>query len=373
MSSIFVVLSLGIFSCDTCQNGTKEPGELCYAIQEVLYVGEFPVAVSLGDLDNDGDLDLVTANDLELSLLQNQGGGRFSTQVSIQVGINPNSLQIQDLDGDLDLDLAVLSASDGALLVLKNDGSAQFVQTPIQSVGSLQELAGGDFDGDSDVDLVGLQSIPGNPLDHLVLLFNDGTAVFTLSAPIEVGDVPSSISVGDIDGDFDLDLLVANQAPDTGISDDVSVLLNLGDGQFAPQIFFTAGAQAIGSALGDFDSDNTLDLAIADGRGKDIILLLNSGAGIFSTPVSIPVGENITQVAAGDFDSDSDLDLVTNGANRVNVFQNNGNMQFALAESFFVGNNPLNLTVGDLNQDSIFDIVAANLDSSSVSVLLSEP
>ncbi len=85
-----------------------------------------------------------------------------------------------------------------------------------------------------------------------------------------VGDRPRSVAIGDLDGDLDLDLAVAN-----GTSDDVSVLLGAGDGTFAADVTYGAGNGAYSVAIGDLDGDGDLDLAVANGYSDDVSVLLN--------------------------------------------------------------------------------------------------
>ncbi len=99
------------------------------------------------------------------------------------------------------------------------------------------------------------------------------------------GELPWSVAVGDLDGDLDLDLAVAN-----GDSGDVSVLINNGSGTFAPQVTYAAGSTPRSVAMGDLDGDLDLDLAVANGFDNDVSVLLNNGDGTFAPQVTYGAG-----------------------------------------------------------------------------------
>ena len=85
-----------------------------------------------------------------------------------------------------------------------------------------------------------------------------------------VGESPSSIFIADLDGDADNDFAVANM-----LSNTVSVLLNNGDGTFAPKVGYDAGFQALSVFGADLDGDGDNDLAVASGRGVSVLLNLS--------------------------------------------------------------------------------------------------
>jgi ankyrin repeat protein len=121
------------------------------------------------------------------------------------------------------------------------------------------------------------------------------------------GNEPYSVAVGDLDGDSDLDLAVANV-----YGANVSVLLNNGNGTFAADVLYGAGSYPSSVAVGDVDGDSDLDLAVANSESHNVSVLLNNGNGTFAAAVHYGAGG--FSVAVGDLDGDSDLDLaVANG------------------------------------------------------------
>ena len=96
-----------------------------------------------------------------------------------------------------------------------------------------------------------------------------------------VGNQPSSIALIDADGDLDLDVAVANIADDY-----LSVLRNLGDGTFAPQVAFQTGDDPAGIAAGDVDADSDLDLVIANSTSRDVSLATSASLRCLPSSIS---------------------------------------------------------------------------------------
>ena len=131
-----------------------------------------------------------------------------------------------------------------------------------------------------------------------------------------VGSVPVSVTMGDLDGDTDLDLAVANYG-----SGDASILLGIGDGTFQNAVNYGVGGALSSVAIGDLDGDSDLDLAVANLTSGNVSVLLGNGDGTFQAPVNYGAGDRPVSIAIGDLDGDNDLDLavVIAGSNSVSV------------------------------------------------------
>ncbi len=203
-------------------------------------------------------------------------------------------------------------------------------------------------------------------LVYVFFLFESN--VFALSFTVltyDVGLQPDSVAVGDYNRDGKLDLAVAK-----GGSNGVSILLGNGDGTFQTAVNYSVNnPQSV--AVGDFNGDGKLDLAVAKGGSNGVSILLGNGDGTFQTAVNYSVN-NPQSVAVGDFNGDGKLDLaVSNSAsNTVSILLGNGDGTFQAAEDYSVGSNPLSVAVGDFNGDGKLDLAAANSASNTVSILL---
>ncbi len=205
---------------------------------------------------------------------------------------------------------------------------------------------------------------------------------FTPQQTFATGSMPSSVAVGDFNGDGKPDLAVANFNSGT-----VSVLLNTTPvgtttPTFAPQQTFTVGNHPIAVVTGDFNGDGKSDLAVINGSDSTVSVLLNTTAMGATTPTFAPqqtftTGTSPDALAVGDFNGDGkpDLAVANSGANTVSVLLNTTAMgattpTFAAQQTFATGTAPAALAVGDFNGDGKPDLAVADGGDAAVSVLL---
>ncbi|MBD2705172.1 VCBS repeat-containing protein [Spirosoma sp. BT702] len=347
-------------------------------------VGVTPHSVVLGDVDGDGDLDLLTAifGD-NVSVRLNNGSGNFTphpTNPNPAVGNLPWSVVLGDVDGDGDLDLLTANLGSSTVSVLLNNGSGNFTPhptNPAPAVGSgPRSVVLGDVDGDGDLDL--LTANLGS--DNVSVRLNDGSGNFTAPATNPnpaVGSHPQSVALGDVDGDGDLDFIATN-----AYSDNVSVRLNDGSGNFTPHPTNPNPTVSYGPhsvVLGDVDGDGDLDLLTATGY-DNVNVRLNNGSGNFTAPATNPnpaVGSYPQSVVLGDVDGDGDLDFIAANAysNTVSVRLNNGSGNFTPHPTNpdpDVGSYPASVVLGDVDGDGDLDLLTANTNSDNVSVRLNQ-
>jgi hypothetical protein len=196
------------------------------------------VFVTAADLNDDGRIELITANanDDTLTVLTNDGGGIFSSNASYIVGGYPTYVAVADVNGDGKLDLITANAASGAnsLTVLTNDGNGEFVLDATLMVGSYPaSVLAADMNGDGNVEIISANS--GD--NTLTVLTNDGVGDYGSNATVQVGSVPSSLAAADVNGDGKLDLICANAGDGT-----LSVLTNDGSGGFDLNAAFYSGS-----------------------------------------------------------------------------------------------------------------------------------
>src|SRR5208337_851362 len=148
----------------------------------------------------------------------------------------------------------------------------------------------------------------------LLTIIGSAPAVGYTKSNYAAGNGPSSVAVGDFNGDGILDLAATNRSDNT-----VSILLGKGDGTFTPQTHspFATGLTPVSVAVGDFNNDGKLDLAVVNACGSDLTcsskgtvsILLGDGNGNFSLASTPGTDYTPTFVAVGDFDGDGNLDL----------------------------------------------------------------
>ncbi len=290
----------------------------------------------------------------------------------VAVGTNPFSVAVGDWDGDGTRDLALANNASNDVTILLGNGAGGFIQaagSPILVGSAPSSVAAGDLDGDGALDL----AVANYGTNDVTILKGNGSGGFSQAAgsPISVGTGPQFVAVGNWDGDADLDLAVANFG-----SGNVTIYLGNGPGTFtqASGSPIAAGTQPVAVASGDLDGDGDLDLAVADYGSNDVTLLKGDGLGGFALPTLVGVGSNQLFVALTDLDGDGDLDLAAAlyNANAVEIQLGNGAGTYVqkAGSPFAVGLNPFSIAVGDLNGDTKPDLAVANSTSGHVSILL---
>jgi uncharacterized protein (TIGR03437 family) len=269
-----------------------------------------------------------------------------------------------------------ISRAISILLALSAAANAQFTGapgSPFPAGTSPDFVAVGDFNGDGKPDL----AIANLGSNNVTVLLGLGTGDFAAAAgsPFPVGSSPDSVAVGDFNGDGKLDLAITNQGDGT-----VTVLLGNGKGEFTPAGSpLTVGSKPYFVVTADFNGDGNLDLAIASYGDSTITVLLGNGGGGFTeapgSPFAVgPVGAFPASLAVADFNGDGkpDLAIANFGDDSVTVLLGNGAGQFVPAPGspFAVGSEPVSVAVGDFNGDSVTDLAVANSGDNTVTVLL---
>jgi len=293
-------------------------------------------AVALGDVDGDGDLDAYIGNLGQSRLLLNGGTGTFTdaTASSLPTLVeNTTALALGDVDGDGDLDALVGNLGQQNRLYLNGGAGAfrDFTATHLPALADpTNAVALGDVDGDGDLDaLVGNGSYPFPPLGHPNRLYlNGGTGVFTdvtASHLPALLDITTSVALGDVDGDGDLDALVGN------LGQQNRLYLNGGNGIFADATATNLPAlldDTRAVALGDVDGDGDLDALIGNHLPGNR-LYLNDGAGVFTDATATDLPDGILRTVAlalGDVDGDGDLDGIA-GRSGLPLFASGGEVR----------------------------------------------
>ena len=234
--------------------------------------------VALGDLDGDKDLDLVSAG-LHLSVSLNKGNGTFTNEVAYEPFLSTYSIQLEDVDGDDDLDIAAASFfgafEDGLLTIRLNNGSGTFGAPTDYPAGlSPSSIAFGDIDGDGDREvLVANWFTSDSGQGHVSIMERNSSGDYVIASTVDADRRCRFGSLADLDQDGDLDIVVSNN-----VGDNVSVALNHGDGTFADAVQYGAGDGNWSHALGDVNHDGSLDIVTADYLNDTLSVLLNESA-----------------------------------------------------------------------------------------------
>jgi len=196
----------------------------------------------------------------------------------------------------------------------------------------------------------------------------DGLATFDAHVDYPAGDDPRGVVTADLDNDGDPDIAATNSA-----GNDISVLMNFGDGTFGAQTVYAAGSQPWGITSGDWDEDGFIDLAAANNSGSNVSVFINNGSGGFNPQILYPVGSTARSISAADLDGDGHLDLaVASSATTTSVLLNNGDGTFAASVDYTVGTSHYTVAAGDVNVDGAVDLVTPNYTENTISLLTND-
>lgn len=293
-------------------------------------VGANPESVAVGDLNGDGHVDIVAGINIAepgftmggISVLLNTGSGTFGAPAKYSLGENggnsTRSVAVGDVDGDGDLDIVTGNYNNGTISLLLNNGNGTFATATKYNAGSGRptSITLADLDGDGKLDI----ATANDQLRNVYVLKNTGSG-FGAPTSYEVGrtalnDYPSCIKVGDVDGDGKLDIVatVLSGAPNTN---KVSVLRNNGPGFDAYVDYLIGTDDPRTLALADLNGDGKLDIVTGAGIYSKVHVLMNNGSGTFGAVTKYTMPTGIRSIVAGDMNNDGKLDIVTanSGAN----------------------------------------------------------
>ena len=329
---------------------------------------------AVADFDGNGEIDVIAGH----ATMMQYGGRLLDTTSTSDPQSNLRSwvdVVVGDFDGDGDIDAAGCTRGGGGSnggswpALALNDGTGVFTSAPFPSptnYDAVRRVECADFDNDGDLDLIycGIAAF-GQISEPTRLYLNNGSAVFT---EVTTSNLPSpqtpseAIAHGDIDGDGDIDLVLARIGSNL-------VYLNDGTATFvdasATALPFTANASN-SVKLVDVDGDGDLDLFVGN-DGQDL-LLQNDGTGHFVdvTASHLPAGLEWTRDAQFvDIDSDGDLDALLSTWAQVTaqgqfVLENDGAGHFVdvTTQSLFPTSNPtVSMVLVDLDSDGDADLI----------------
>jgi thiol-disulfide isomerase/thioredoxin len=329
--------------------------------------GETSAAVSVGDLNGDGLIDIVLAKGrhwpLHDRVLLNDGKGGFIASNLSDEPDRTYSAALADLDLDGDLDIVVSNDTPDPKKLFKNNGKGHFTLA-----GSFGEPAWttryvtlADLDGDRYPDIAVANRVddPKSPVPSFVCR-NNQKGEFSTCDPISTGSA-TSIVAADLDGDGALDLFIPHRDGGQSI-----VLWNDGKGGFHSSTKVGPSAVWIRmAAAGDFDGDGRLDLAVIEERKKAAFLIRNLGQRRFGQLTRLPgVPREPYAIAVSDLNRDGKLDIVVGHVELPgSVYFNLGRGRFREIAWNYGKGVVYGMAFADLNGDGWPDIVAARSDA----------
>ena len=330
-----------------------------------------------GDLDNDGDIDIVQSGigldinglNASVSVFLNDGNGNFTLkEQNFNNYGTTEEIVVSDFDNDADLDLIITSENRSDFYL--NDGQATFIfeDSSVLEPISFNQIIAGDVNGDGNIDVLQFgepNTVQSLPITNLFI--NNGTGVFTQSQDtVLLPFRQPTVEFIDLEGDGDLDIISfgANENNEA----QVGVYRNDGTGNYS--IYSNSNIAPHLSneiSVGDIDKDGDEDILItgttSDGTPKTL-LYLNNGTGQFSELLNTPFPNLFAGTNAfADLDNDNDLDILLIGSMAGGipnifsiVFENLGDNIYVASDSLG-GEYIAESAIDDLNGDGKKDII----------------
>lgn len=342
-----------------------------------------PTGITTGDIDHDGDTDIVVAyaeidtvtivvgvnGDFVAGSTVELTSGATST-VAAEVSRNRIALEDMDQDSHLDLVLVRPSASTGFAAIARGDGTGEFQLGDRYAIsGNPRDLLVADVDGDQRPDVITVGGFRGG----VSVLLGLGDGHLRTDANPDVGDSPFDLVTADLNRDGQMDLVTANS-----LSDGLSVLLGTGNTAVWSIADIDAANTTNGVVAADFNRDGRIDLAAANlvpdesSGTNSVSLLLARGDGSFQSTFPLPVEHGTDKLIATDINQDGAVDLVatnrTAGSQAsLTVLLGNPNAGAStnLADSFTTElilpgvASPVAVAAADVNGDGHLDLVSA--------------
>jgi len=214
----------------------------------------------------------------------------------------------------------------------------------------------------------------GSPIDAYEYRFttetDSGSATFTGFYNYTVGENPWTILSADLDLDLDFDVVTVNR----GLSGNISIYFNQGNGILQSRTDYVIGYSPWSATSADFNADGAMDLAITEESTGSVSILLNNGSGLFPTKTEYTVGSVARYICSADFDADGDFDLaISKGPiNTIAVMLNNGNGLFQQINHFPAIPESYSITSLDVDEDGDIDLATTNSNSSDISIFFND-
>ena len=268
--------------------------------------GDFPGSLAVGDFNGDGNADLAATTKDFLSVLLGNGDGTFRVHVDYATASSPLSLTIGDFNGDGKSDLIVTNSND-TVSVLVGNGDGTFQLHVDYATGNYPgSVAIGDLNGDDKADLV----VTNYSDNSVSVLIGYGNGTFQPHVDYATGAPPLSLAVGDFNGDDKADVAVTLYSESPLYASSVSVLRGNGDGTFQTHMDYPTGDNPTSVAIGDFNGDGRPDLVVTNYYNTSVSVLLGNGDGTFQPHMDFATGSPPSSVAVSEFNGDRKADLV---------------------------------------------------------------
>lgn len=331
-----------------------------------------PALLVTGDIDADGDVDLVIGGE-DVHVVRNDGSGGMSIAQELVIEGDVDDALLVDVDGDQALDLILAGEIEDGIRLIFNDGSATpytdndpedsaYVDT-LSLPGSPDRIAAADISGDGNTDL--LATAQGS--SELAVFEGTGYGKFMDAAPYASDGLSAldALGIGDADGDGRLDVLVVSAN-----DGNAHIFRGLNELHYDSFTSFALGVTPVDVAHARLDFDEYDDAVVRDSSQSLIYLLRSDGEGELVLFGTLGLNAPAAQLAIADIDADGLDDLLVNenGSTAVDVYSSLGSGTFVYEGSVDTGARIGTFTVGEFDGASGADIAISNVADNEISL-----
>lgn len=355
-----------------CGDGMVVAGEICFDDAAVINAGDIGYSPRVGDVNGDGDVDLLYLYIDQVVVRLGDGTGSFGPELTDETFFC-DQMELADVNGDEVLDVVGTTVYSDFLTVALGTGTGSFsLQDPLVTLNpNPVQLVAGDLTGDGNADVLSIHGIDHGGSGAVRAAASNGAGGFSVTDYISTLSGPGrDVTLGDFTGDGILDTAFTLG---TGTSQ-IRISINNGTAQFGQSLAVNVTtSDATGIDAGDLNGDGDDDLAV--GNGDDVLVLLGTGAASFMPAISLPAAGHATFVTIDDVTGDGvgDIIAIYDDTFAVSVFPSAGDGTFGERVDLSIGVTSDSLATGDVNDDGIPDLITGSTDDELITILISTP
>ena len=329
-------------------------------------VGSYPYGIASADFNGDTYVDLVTANYAAgtVSVLLGNGDGTFATRVNYSTGASqyPYFVDTGDMDGDGNID--IVTGGSMGIVIFYGVGDGTFGEANVDYFGqAVLDIVVADFDNDTHLDIATSHAVR----DSVGIHINNNDSTYTTHF-VATGYGTVSLATGNLDADNYVDILV-------GCSNGtVWNLQNDQSGSFIPtEVHIGNLSDPAAVAITDLDGDNIGDFAVTHSVNDYLFTYLNNGDGTYAIDKAYVVTDNPTNVTFADVNYDNEVDILLciGTTDEIELYLNQGSRTFALDSAYAIGGTPKEILFGDFDVDGFLDMAVVSYTTDMAAVLIS--